>query len=202
MDAAALFYTITDILEPFYETLPLNPPATESDIMALERDLGVVLPESYKEILRLHDGENLSPPGGEDLLGLFGYYEFLSVAEVRTQYEIWRETANYWAEQDDDTVFTSAPEDFVQEVFVASGWLPFAGKYSGNHLALDFAPASRGVVGQVITFGSDEEVHHHIAPNFTEFLAFILAAYQEGKYHPKLTGNPKALIEDLPAFRV
>lgn len=187
MSAAELFETVVAHAKPYYGTLPLNPPAPEEAIQALEKDLGLVLPNSYKEVLRLHNGEYL--PNNDTPLHLFCGFTFLSIKQVREQYASWQQTLAFWANHEDSTIFTSLPENAVQPVLASASWLPFAGMYSGNHLAIDFAPGPRGSVGQVITFGSDEDIHYQIAPNFEAFLAFILAIYKQGKYQPKTSDD-------------
>ena len=55
--------------------MSFNEPVTEEEVQALENELKVVLPESYKEFLTVHNG-------GKGAIGEYGYLEVYGTKEL------------------------------------------------------------------------------------------------------------------------
>ena len=53
-------------------------------------------------------------------------------------------------------------------------WIPFFDLYNGNFIALDFAPTEKGIPGQVIRFGADQEIGYQEAESLNAFLEELL----------------------------
>lgn len=66
MTAVETFKEILKLLEPHYEVMYLNPPAKEFELKTLEHYIGFELPEDFKSIYRLHNGEYQPMPRRKD----------------------------------------------------------------------------------------------------------------------------------------
>jgi len=145
----------------------------------------------------LSDGETLDEEG--PVLGLFCDYEFLPLEEVGKSLDRWSELRAFWEQpgMDDPLEFKSHPADSVKAVLSRPGWVPFAGHYSENHLAIDMDPAPAGVAGQVINFGRDDEHHFQIARSFEEFLKLVLDHYRRGEWNQHLGHAEWSLYDEL-----
>jgi len=175
----------------------LRPAAAPDAVEALEHRIGSQLPAALRDCYLLHDGEALDQEG--PMLGLFCDYEFLSLQEVVKTLDHWTELRTYWAQpgMDDPLNYSSHPANTVKTVLSRPGWIPFAGHYSGNHLAIDFDPASAGVAGQVINFGRDDEHHFQVSKTFGEFLELVLEHYQRGEWNQHLGRGDWSLYDEL-----
>jgi cell wall assembly regulator SMI1 len=148
-------------------------PARKKDLAHLEKVTGFVLPDDFKASYLIHNGsDSMSGP----IIGL----PLMSLAEIERGWKTWADLANdedLLAALNDD--FSSSPTGFVQPVYAHRGWLPFAGD-GQNNVALDYAPGPKGTIGQVINCGRDDEIRYRIAPNFTDFMAFVATQFQKG----------------------
>ena len=65
---------------PLRHYFTFNPPATEEEINKLEQDLGITIPDDYREFLTIHNG-----------MILYSSYllevKYLSIDEIRQEYE-------------------------------------------------------------------------------------------------------------------
>lgn len=66
--------------DPLRYHFTFNPPANEEEIEKLEQDLGIKIPDDYKEYLTIHNGMILYK-------SYLAAVEFLSIEEVRENYE-------------------------------------------------------------------------------------------------------------------
>jgi internalin A len=197
--------TIKRILAPEFSELitSLRPGATEAQIMHLEEVIEQSLPENFKELYRLHDGES-------DVSGLFFGTIFMDLRMIEQDWLSWKRLAN-------DTTLTeefdidclSVPYGWVQERYACPGWIPFGTNYDGNFLGIDLDPGPEGISGQVINFGRDEETKYVIASNLTLFFEFLVAIlesgnFQAGGHHPMtLKVPPDAyFMEGVEAYRL
>lgn len=69
---------------------------------------------------------------------------------------------------------SSNPPDYIKRLFVDLKWLLLTHDQGGNHIGLDFDPGPKGTVGQVITFGRDENEKKLIAPSFRHFIDLFI----------------------------
>ncbi len=150
----------------------LLPGAFEADIEALEADLSVTLPESFRASLLVHNGQHgLARPLVEE-------WQLASVADVRREWEVMQEIYDRGAFTD-TAVNPIGP---VQPVWWLPQWIPFAYNGAGDLLCLDMAPAPGGSVGQIVTFWHTQETRQVLAPDFGEWLATFAADLWAGKY--------------------
>jgi len=149
------------------DAMGLRPGAGADEIARLESYLGVALPDSVKQSLAIHDGQ--------DGFGLVYGTELLSIAGIR------REWANWRALDEDDMnagsadMMGSVPPGFIKPLYCNRAWIPLTHDGGGNHMGLDFDPDSFGQRAQVIAFGRDEEMKRLLANSFETFFAACAA---------------------------
>jgi cell wall assembly regulator SMI1 len=165
----------------FNEHLPkiladLNPGATESEIEYAENQIGIQFPISFREFYKWHNGQK------GNSTGLFYGLEFLSLEGIFEQWKSWSDIID-----DDDTINeeiggSSHIPGKVKEMYINKKWIPFTHDWSGNHLGVDLDPGEKGTVGQVINFGTDEDVKFVLADDFQTFLNWLITQLESGNY--------------------
>ncbi len=153
-----------------------NPPATDAQLDAFERLVGLRLPEAYRQLYRWHDGEE------DDRWGHIYGLPLLSLHEAGSQWKAWNEVL---AGFDGNRYAISGgawPEGAVDPAYINPGWIPLTHDGSGNHIGLDFDPWPGGRMGQVILFGRDEDVKAVLAPSLGGFLAWIADLLDSGNF--------------------
>ncbi len=173
-DLSTIIAEIKEILRPTVSIAVdgLQPPATEDQLNHLEQIVGWPLPEEFRSLYKIHNGEN-------DPIGFVFGMELLPLTGIESNWKVWTDFAD-----DDDCEFDAAsiPSGYVQEKYAHRGWIPFTHDGSGNHFAIDLAPGPRGKVGQVIVFGNDENMKYVVAPDLTAFWQFILDLCRAGNF--------------------
>ncbi|MEF2276784.1 SMI1/KNR4 family protein [Deinococcus sp. YIM 134068] len=152
----------------------LRPGASDAELDALASRTGLELPEGFRTLYRWHDGQERAGTGFA--LGL----EFLPLEGVGREWEMWRKIGETSPELNDETPSTSRPPGAIWDAYTTPGWLGFLADGSGNSVGLDFNPGPAGMVGQVITFGSDEETKYVLADTLHGFLAQYLERLESG----------------------
>lgn len=143
-------------------TLDLAGPADPAALEKAEEDLGFALPPSYRDFLRLHDGQNQEQvswlPNG-------GYLHRISEC-VAT----WRHQLGYYVP--DNPVVLEPKHERYYELVYHPRWLPIAGNrfWDGDNLVLDMNPGPRGQEGQLLAFVTECDVAL-VGDSFDGFLA-------------------------------
>lgn len=143
------------------QLLDLNGPASAADITALERELGLTLPQAFKECLARHDGQ----AGNADWL--FRGHEFLSITRILA---VWRVLTGMDRAGEFDA-HEARPGAGVKAGWWRPGWVPFTADGAGNHLCLDVDPGPDGRVGQVLEFDHEFGSRDVQAPGFALWFA-------------------------------
>lgn len=146
----------------------LNPPALEETLRAASNWFGQELPADVKLAYRVADGQHSSFPGV-----LFGM-PWLSLEKARQEYQTWQGIAA------EDPSLQSHPERAIKPLNFSPAWFPFAVDGGGNGLAVDLDPGEAGTVGQVITYGPDEQLRLVVAPSLTAFFAWAASEVKAG----------------------
>ncbi len=168
---------LQEIIELLQGDLPrlaasFNPPATEEALRKAEAELGFDLPAELRELYLIHNGEKDGGPG------LFFGLPFLSFEDMLAEWRIWIDLEQYAMGMEHHSV----PADWIKEQYINRYWLPISKDWGGNHLGIDLDPADKGLKGQVINFGRDEEVKYVIALRVSQLLQFIRDTVKEGNY--------------------
>ncbi|KAH9910099.1 cell wall assembly and cell proliferation coordinating protein [Xylariomycetidae sp. FL2044] len=91
-----------------------------------------------------------------------------------SQRSSWRE--NLQARQD------SVPTGAVKQAYSHPAWIPLVRDWGGNNLAVDLAPGSSGVWGQIVLFGRDYDTKYVVARSWSAFLALVADDLHSGKW--------------------
>lgn len=159
-----------------------NPPATDAELDAFERLVGLKLPQAYRQLYRWHDGEN------DDRWGHIYGLPLLPLKDAAFQWKSWARVLADFGGNRYEVPGASWPADAVDPAYINPRWLPLTHDGSGNHIGLDFDPWPDGRVGQVILFGRDEDVKCVLAESLGKFLEWIAGLLESGNF--KLQAEP------------
>lgn len=179
----------------------LNSGCSDGDIQKLENYLGISLPEDFKTLYKLNNGDNKINTENT-YIGAFLGFEFLSIDRIISIHSDWKHYKN------DDYVGSSFPENHIRIQYTNSKWIPLFADSGGNYIGLDLDPGANGTNGQIINFGRDEDNKFVIANSLNSFLEFIKTKIQSGQCDAAITReddggfsfglNPQShLIDDL-----
>lgn len=173
----------------------LLPPATETQIVAVEQEIGYRLPEDLRELYQIANGQadqsdmqfQQTETKSDSLpwAPLFGNYEFLSLEQA---VELWRVQNEIYSDpmfKEDDFSWEVRSDDPVDKQGWNRFWFVFAGRHS-NHYSVDTQPPQAGTSGQVVVHGSDEWELQVVASSVTELMqqaARLLDPLDTPRYH-------------------
>lgn len=145
------------------EDMMLRPPATEAQIAAAERALGVDFPEDFRESLRIHDGQ-------DDSCQVMWLPIAQRLGSLASLVQCWKDDRTYYEPDAEDHV---SEDGTVRTVHQHPKHIPIAGSayWDYDRLMLDFAPGPKGQVGQVIA-RNDIDIEL-VAPTFRDLLAQV-----------------------------
>jgi len=149
--------------------------ASDADLARLEQQCERRLPESFRAFYLVHDGQESESPNG-----LFYSLQFMPLALVCEYQKIWAGLVDMNAEM--ASAMKSLPEGHIKPLYADPKWIPFAHDQSGNHLGVDLDPDSKGLVGQVIVFGRDEDCKKLVAPSFQSFVDAVVRELEGGNF--------------------
>ena len=153
-----------------------NPPATDEQLNAFERLIGIRLPRAYRQLYRWHDGEE------NDRWGHIYGLPLLSLDAAASQWRAWNRVLADFHGDRYKIPGGAWPEGAVDPAYINPRWIPLTHDGSGNHIGLDFDPWPAGRIGQVILYGRDEEVKAVLAPSLGRFLAWIADLLESGNF--------------------
>ena len=150
----------------------LNAGASEADFAELEQTLGYALPEEFKELYRVANGET-------DIDGVFAGEEWLSIERIIDEYNVW----NQLYQEDDGSDFGCEPEAGIKPDFWWNPkWIPLTADGGGNSKMIDLDPAEQGRVGQIIQMWHDDAAREKEAASLREFLQNYVRDLEAGLY--------------------
>ena len=155
----------------------LNAGASEADFAELEQTLGYALPEEFKELYRVANGE-------ADIDGVFAGEEWLSIERIIDEYNIWQELyQNGTFQEDDGTPYGCEPEAGIKPDFWWNPkWIPLSADGGGNGKMIDLDPSEQGTAGQIIQMWHDDEAREKVANSLREFLQNYVRDLEAGLY--------------------
>jgi len=156
----------------------LNAGASEADFAELEQTLGYALPEEFKELYRVANGET-------DIGAVFAGEEWLSIERIIDEYDIWQALhADGSFQNDDGSDFGCQPEDagIKPDFWWNPKWIPLTADGSGNSKMIDLDPAEQGRVGQIIQMWHDDAAREKEAASLREFLQNYVRDLEAGLY--------------------
>ena len=155
-------------------------PAQEAQIKALEDAIAQPLPESFKEYLRIFNGQEQS----DSPHYFMGYNLLLPIDEIIETYQMQVE------DFEGESIADDINPNKIQPVLWDKGWVPFTDFEATTRICIDINPATNGEKGQVIMlypgidYQSDEVVLANSFEEFTQKIWNILDAkdysFEEG----------------------
>jgi cell wall assembly regulator SMI1 len=149
------------------EAFKLNPGASKEELFALEKHIGFQLPSALREFLAIHNGQDSG-------FGLFFGLQFLSTNGIRSNWDAWRSIEGDDLNKELQDSMSSTPEGFIKPLYLNRNWIPLTHDLSGNHIGIDYDPDIKGTLGQIITFGRDDDQKKLKAKTFEEFLSLFV----------------------------
>ena len=142
----------------------INKGASEAELLAAEKEIGVTFPLELREMYLGNGGDN-----GEALCGIFLGFHFLTLKTLLSEWRSWKELAED-PDHNRESSFTSKPEGCIKRRYADTKWIPFCTDDGGNYIGIDLDPDVRGRAGQVINFGRDEHNKVVLEVNLNAFL--------------------------------
>ncbi len=146
--------------------------ASEKDFKHLENIIGASLPQDFKDIYRLHNGQISGDAG------LLDSQEWLSLDAIEEEWSIWKD-------QYEEGAFKGKKAESDPEVkpdWWNPRWIPFTYDGQGNHYCIDLDPTSHGTRGQVITLWNEGEERMVLANSFSDWWEEYVDELEAGEY--------------------
>ncbi|MDO4877930.1 MAG: SMI1/KNR4 family protein [Neisseria sp.] len=155
----------------------LNPGASEADFAELEAVLGYALPQEFKELYRVADGER-------GISGVLANEEWLPIERIIQEYGVWKELFDDGSFTDDGRDYGCKPENAAvkPDFWWNPKWIPLTADGGGNGKMIDLDPAAQGRAGQIIQMWHDDAAREKEADSLREYLAQYAQDLEDGKY--------------------
>lgn len=155
----------------------LNVGAAETDFARLEAVLGYALPEEFKELYRVADGES-------GTAGVLASEEWLSIERIIEEYGVWKTLLDDGMFADDGMPYDCEPEDAAikGDLWWNPKWIPLTADGGGNGKMIDMDPTEHGTAGQIIQMWHDDAAREKEANSLREFLQNYVQDLEAGRY--------------------
>ncbi|MCJ8313844.1 MAG: SMI1/KNR4 family protein [Saccharospirillaceae bacterium] len=187
-----LVYLIEDKYPNVHKNI--EPKATESEILEFEKNINVKLPKEFYEMYRFSNGQN-----EQSMYFLFSM-RFLSLYRIKwtmdIEFKLIDELEGEW-----DMCFSN-PEKHIKRAYANEKWIPLFINGTDSYIGIDLDPDEKGVIGQVINFGINDERKIVIANSLNEFFEYCIKIIKSGE---QLTYNKESnyfLYKDKPISSV
>ena len=152
-----------------------NAGASEAEFEQLEQLIQAKLPEDFKALYRVFNGQAYEEGY------VFDGEEWLSLERMAEEWEVWKGLLDD-GEFDDDEEADEDADSEVKALWWSPLWIPFTYDGSGNHLCLDLNPTSEGTYGQVIRMWHDDPQRPLEGKTFADWLETYIRGMEEGLY--------------------
>ncbi len=221
------FFEVLSEIVPNYKEY-LNPPCNPALFTEIENLIGEELPPAFKEFYRIADGEisNYIVVDGKGefrpTLKLILGFQLASLSEIinaynnRSYFGMLGDVKDFYSHNDfyyNNTCISSDADKIKTNLYFHRKWLPIAFNECCDSFLLDFAPAEKGVKGQIFVHNcaGDSEYWEEYASSFEEFVQIITNVLIEIKeqykqigyfwnnfdYYPLAKKSPKPFIDDV-----
>lgn len=160
----------------------LNPGASDADVALLQDTIGIKLPATFIESLKIHDGEN----DGWPYKVIAGRGAYLAIEDILKNWNLRKQVAVQMADFQDQldaevrsgarTIEVDGP---VKAISFSPKWVPFMDCNSDIFWAMDFDPEAGGVVGQIIEVDFEGGSWKVIAESFEGFFSDYVSGLQK-----------------------
>jgi cell wall assembly regulator SMI1 len=165
-------------------------PADENEINNLEKILNIKLPDSFKESLLIHNGQDEN----NHIITFIDYQKLLSVNEMIKHYKMVIDLF------ENETVYFIKPDEckYVKRHYIYNNkWLKFT-ESNGDGLIMDFDPAEKGKIGQIFFRPHDDNpVDKILTDSYGEWLKIICERIENKLYEIK---NGEIIFEDFTFY--
>ncbi|GAB1779210.1 hypothetical protein PMEGAS67_46870 [Priestia megaterium] len=151
-----------------------NAAATKIEIAQAENIMGLKFPESFKDILLMHNGQK------SEGLGVIGNYDLLSLDEIVHSWRVMKELFDGGEFEDFEEVEPVGP--VKGEFWWNPLWIPIVVNTTGDYICIDLDPAEGGKVGQIITFWHDWEEREVVSDSLEKWFQQIVTHLKNGTY--------------------
>jgi cell wall assembly regulator SMI1 len=150
----------------------LLPGAADADIAAVEQLVGTRVPDGFREVYAVHDGQiGIGPPLLIDWL-------LLPTKTIQREWQLMHDLLAR-GELDAQAV-ANGP---VQAVWWNPKWLPVASNGTGDFQCIDLDPPSGGQFGQIVTFLHVDEHRTVAAQSLPMLFEICTTQLENGSYH-------------------
>ena len=153
-----------------------NAGASEAEFEQLEQLIQAKLPEDFKVLYRVFNGQAYEEGY------VFDGEEWLSLERMAEEWEVWKGLLDDGEFDDDEEEADEDADPEVKTVWWSPLWIPFTYDGSGNHLCLDLDPTSEGTYGQVIRMWHDDPQRPLEGKTFADWLETYIRGMEEGLY--------------------
>jgi cell wall assembly regulator SMI1 len=161
-----------------------SPPASAEQLQEFESAIGAKLPKDVRDSYRIYNGQCAG----------CGIIYHLAVEPLQDCLAHWKTWVKGYGEclkdgtaESMDEGCSSFPDGFVRPVYFDSGWIPLTYDSGGNHIGIDLNPGPKGIRGQVIKFGRDDEFHTVLALSWGQFLTDLADELEADNFRLDLT---------------
>jgi cell wall assembly regulator SMI1 len=150
-------------------------PANEDEINNFEDILNVKLPDTFKESLLIHNGQNEN----NNIITFIDYQKLLSVNGMIKNYKMFCELF------EDETIDFIKPDEcrYIKRNYIYNNkWLKFT-ESNSDGLIMDFDPAEKGKIGQIFYRPHDDNPEDKIiTETYEEWLKTICERFENKLY--------------------
>jgi cell wall assembly regulator SMI1 len=164
--------------------------ATVKESTAFEKAIGHTLPEEVRQSFLVHNGQR-----GEWGNPVFSGFRLGSITWALKRWEAWLDMADETARDEQlQNLGTCVPSGSIRRDYANRNWVPLAEMDSSNYYGVDFAPESKGVRGQVISFGRDEADKEVLAWSWGWLLNDFAEELEAGNFRYQMDGDTPGLV--------
>lgn len=129
----------------------------EITLKKIEKITGYELPQEFKEIYLTNATKKI------------GNVEIMALDEIIS--EVYYAADN--EDDENDTRLKCIPTGTIKKKINMKERVPFITDHSGNFIGIDFKPGTKGIIGQIISYGNDEDKMVVWANSFSDFIEGI-----------------------------
>jgi cell wall assembly regulator SMI1 len=156
-------------------------PSAEKSTVNIDSYNPILLPASKADIKLCE--EKITIPFNEELAIIYkhctqGEYLFfgmflMSPTEMSRSWQSWMDVG-FVGLVENDQHYPMHPEGTIQPHYINAKWLSFASDLTSNYVSIDYDPASKGKMGQIINSGRDQYERYVIASSITELARKVM----------------------------
>ena len=149
-----------------------NPPVKSIEIDQFLEKSGLMLPDSFNQLLLYANGE--APISA----GMIGNWRLMPIREIQAAWGWLTALSSKGAFED----YQPLPSPYLRRDWWNPAWVPIVSSDTGNYFCLDTAPIEPQRVGQILLFLQDQPERYLVAASLSAWFDQILRDLQSGRY--------------------